>query len=52
MPLIMLLKNQKELVAIDSIKHKDAREIGAEWMCCQALEQLQLKEKLTALGWK
>jgi len=35
----------KRLVDIDSLKHKDAREIGAEWMCFQVLEQLGLKEK-------
>lgn len=41
----------KRQVDIDSIKHKDAREVGAEWMCYQALEQLQIKDKLTALKW-
>jgi hypothetical protein len=41
----------KRMVDIDSIKHKDAREIGAEWMCYQTLEQLQLKEKLIGLDW-
>ena len=45
-------EKSKRLVDIDTLKHKDAREIGAEWMCYQALEQLQLKEKLTALGWQ
>lgn len=45
-------KKSKRLVDIDTIKHKDAREIGAEWMCYQALEQLQLKQKLTDLAWE
>ena len=44
-------EKSKRLVDIDSIKHKDAREIGAEWMCFQALEQLELKGKLENLGW-
>lgn len=44
-------EQSKRLVDINTIKHKDAREVGAEWMSYQALEQLQLKEKLTALGW-
>jgi hypothetical protein len=44
-------EKSKRMVDIDSIKHKDAREIGAEWMCYQALEQLQFKEKLIGLGW-
>jgi len=43
-------EKSKRVVDIDSIKHKDAREIGAEWMCYQALKQLQLKEKLTELN--
>jgi len=42
----------KRLIDIDTLKHKDAREIGAEWMCYQGLEQLQLKEKLISLGWE
>jgi len=45
-------EKSKRLVDIDTIKHKDAREVGAEWMCYQALEQLQLQEKLTALKWE
>jgi hypothetical protein len=41
----------KRLVDIDTLKNKDAREIGAEWMCFQALEQLELNRKLENLGW-
>lgn len=44
-------EKSKRMVDADTIKHKDAREVGAEWMCYQALEQLQVKQKLTALGW-
>ena len=45
-------EQSKRLVDIATLKHKDAREVGAEWMCYQALEQLQLKEKLEHLGWE
>ena len=45
-------EQSKRLVDIATLKHKDAREVGAEWMCYQALEQLQLKEKLEYLGWE
>lgn len=38
-------------VNIDSIKHKDVREIGTEWLCYQAAEQLGISHKLKALGW-
>ena len=47
-----VFEKSKRLVDIDTLKHKDAREIGAEWMCYQALEQLQFKEKLISLGWE
>jgi hypothetical protein len=45
-------EKSKRMIDADTIKHKDAREIGSEWMCFQALEQLKIKEKLTLLGWK
>jgi hypothetical protein len=35
-----------ESVDINSIKHEDVREIGAEWLCKQAMEQLGLKNYL------
>lgn len=47
-----VFEKSKRLVDLDTLKNKDAREIGAEWMCFQGLEQLQLKEKLIALGWE
>lgn len=45
-------EKSKRMIDADSIKLKNAREIGSEWMSYQALEQLQIKEKLTSLGWK
>lgn len=45
-------EKSKRMVDVDTLKHKDAREVGAEWMCYQALEQLKLKEKLAALKWE
>ena len=46
-------KNGKDIQKIDvnSIKNKDVREIGAEWMCHQALDQLQLESFLEKQGW-
>jgi Transposase DDE domain len=46
-----VFEKSKRLVDIDTLKHKNAREIGAEWMCYQGLEQLELKKKLEHLGW-
>lgn len=48
-------KNQagKDIQKIDvnSIKNKDVREIGSEWMCDQALAQLQFEKFLEKQGW-
>lgn len=45
-------KAQKErLVKIESIKHKEAREIGAEWICANTWNQLRLTELFSSLGW-
>jgi len=45
-------EKSKRMVDADTLKHKDAREIGAEWMCYQALNQLNFNEKLKSLGWE
>lgn len=34
-------------VDLNSIKHEEVRELGAEWLCKQALEQLSIKQLLT-----
>lgn len=39
-------------VDIDSVEHTDARNIGAEWLCKQAMdEQLSLEDFLRTEGW-
>jgi len=45
--------NQKtrRLVDVDTIKHTDAREIGAEWICYQAIKELKLDTFLKGKGW-
>jgi hypothetical protein len=45
-------RQQRRMVVADTIKNKDAREIGAEWMCLQAVEQLKIGKTLEALGWE
>jgi len=37
---------QRNMVFEESIRHPDVREIGGEWLCYQALEQLQLADFL------
>jgi hypothetical protein len=46
-------KNGKDLQLIDlnSIRNKDVREIGAEWLSFQAICQLQIVPFLESLGW-
>ena len=41
---------QRNLVFEEDIRHPDVREIGSEWLCYQALEQLQLADYLKSIG--
>jgi transposase len=45
-------KPEWEMVDISTLKNKDAREIGAEWLCKQALDQLGITDFLGRSGWK
>ena len=38
-------------VDTDTLEHKDARDIGAEWLCLQAIRQLEFDKFLLSLGW-
>jgi transposase len=38
-------------VDTDTLEHKDARDIGAEWLCLQAIRQLEFDKFLLLLGW-
>ena len=40
----------RNMVFEESIRHPDVREIGAEWLCFQALEQLRLADFLVNTG--
>ena len=41
---------QRNMVFEESIRHPDVREIGGEWLCRQALEQLKLADFLANTG--
>ena len=41
---------QRNMVFEESIRHPDVREIGSEWLCYQALEQLRLADYLSNIG--
>ena len=41
---------QRNMVFEESIRHPDVREIGGEWLCYQAIEQLKLSDFLANIG--
>jgi hypothetical protein len=41
---------QRNMVFEESIRHPDVREIGGEWLCHQALNQLKLADYLSNIG--
>jgi len=44
-------ENKEQLVDIDTMKHKNIKEIGAEWLVHQSLDQLKLKEIFQNNSW-
>lgn len=46
------IEQQHRLVKADSIKHKEAREIGTEWICASTWNNLKLTELFEGLGWQ
>ncbi len=45
-------RNKAErLVDVNTIKHTDAREVGAEWICLQAIRELEIDKFLVQKGW-
>ncbi len=40
-----------QIVDIDTVKNKDAREVGAEWLCKQAFDQLNISGFLRQSNW-
>ncbi len=45
-------KTDWEVVNMSTLKNKDAREIGAEWLCKQAFDQLGISDFLRQSGWE
>ena len=44
-------KQAERLVDVNTIKHTDAREIGAEWVCLQVIRELEIDSFLQREGW-
>lgn len=41
----------RRMVDVESMKHIDGRDVGAEWICLQAIRQLALDKLLEKEGW-
>lgn len=46
-----IVAQKAQMVYENSIEHKQVRELGTEWLCLQALEELQISKFLQSLGW-
>ena len=44
-------KEAERYIDLDTVKHTDVREVGAEWLCKQAIDQLELAPFLERQGW-
>ena len=44
-------KQAERLVDVNTIKHTDAREVGAEWVCLQVIRELEIDSFLQREGW-
>ena len=44
-------KKKYELIETESIKNKDIREVGGEWLCYQTIDKLKIREVLAKNGW-
>ncbi len=51
-PCVADQESQSDFEHIDTktFRHEDVREVGAEWMCCQAIDQLELSAFLKDKG--
>lgn len=41
----------ERLVDVKTVKHTDARDVGAEWICLQAIRELEIDKFLQQHGW-
>lgn len=41
----------ERLVDVDTVKHTDARDVGAEWICLQAIRELEIDKFFACEGW-
>lgn len=44
-------KEAERYIDLDTVEHTDVREVGAEWLCKQAIDQLAIDRFLEQQGW-
>lgn len=44
-------KKDIQKIDMNSIRNKDVREVGSEWLCYQAMQQLKISDLLASKGW-
>lgn len=44
-------KEAERYIDLDTVEHTDARNVGAEWLCKQTIDKLQLPDLLKMKGW-
>ena len=44
-------KKAERLVDVNTVKHTDARDVGAEWICLQTVRELEIDRFLERQGW-
>lgn len=44
-------RKAERMVDVDTLRHTDAREAGAEWACLQAIRELEIDQFLEREGW-
>jgi Transposase DDE domain len=43
--------SSRQVVDVETVKNKDVKEIGIEWLCKQTLDQLKVNQLLNTNGW-
>ena len=44
-------KEKERYIDLDTVEHTDARKVGAEWLCKQAIDQLEIDKFLKQQRW-
>lgn len=44
-------KEARRMIDLNTMQHTDTREVGTEWLCLQAIRQLELDKLLESEGW-